>query len=151
MRAGMICSRDPVTATSDTSIQDVARLMREHHVGDVVVVKDSGGIMVPIGMLTDRDIVVEAIAADVPLDRVTAGDIMSREPVTVTEDHDVSALLKTMAEQGVHRLPVLDAQGGLIGVLSTDVLLGVEAENISRLYDIVVQAQRSETSMRGSC
>ena len=70
---------------------------------------------------------------------------MSPEPVTVTEDDAVSALLETMAAQGVRRLPALNAQRRLVGVLSSNALLGVEAENISPLYDMVIQAQRSET------
>ncbi|HEY3289058.1 MAG TPA: CBS domain-containing protein, partial [Anaerolineae bacterium] len=62
---------------ADTSISEVAALMRKHHVGDVIVVEDKGQKRVPIGIVTDRDIVIETIALKLDANAFTAGDLMS--------------------------------------------------------------------------
>ena len=67
MSVGDVCNREVVIVNAGESVMDAVRLMRKHHVGDVVVVEDSNGRKVPKGILTDRDIVIEIIAENVDL------------------------------------------------------------------------------------
>lgn len=80
MPIGEICNREVVIVRKEDSILEAAKLMREYHVGDVVVVDDREGRVIPLGILTDRDIVVELIAKEVPLDSVSVQDVMSEGP-----------------------------------------------------------------------
>ena len=77
MRTGDLCNRTVITATSENTIEEAARLMRDHHVGCLVVTRENEGQLEPAGIVTDRDIVIELIAKSVPLEDVTVGDIMS--------------------------------------------------------------------------
>ncbi|MBW2502721.1 MAG: CBS domain-containing protein, partial [Deltaproteobacteria bacterium] len=72
MTVGKFCSREVIVAEKESSVTEIARLMRNHHVGDVVIVEGGEKQARPIGILTDRDIVIELIACDVALDSVTA-------------------------------------------------------------------------------
>ena len=85
MSIGEFCTREVVIAERDTGIVELTQLMRKHHVGDVVVVEKKGDLAVPVGIITDRDIVVELIAGEVDLDSVTTGDVMSPELITAGE------------------------------------------------------------------
>ena len=124
MRIGDICRREVVTAARGTGLGDAARLMRENHVGSVVVVEGGGGRR-PTGLVTDRDMVVEVIASDLDPRALTVGDIMSVALVTAHEDDDVLATLKLMRQRGVRRMPVIDDEAELVGVVSLDDLLQV--------------------------
>ena len=89
MTIGKICTRDTVIAKRDDTVMEIAKLMRRQHVGDIVVVRESGGQNVPIGIVTDRDLIVEIIAQELSPDAVTAGDIMSDVLVTVRDDESI--------------------------------------------------------------
>jgi len=86
MSIGQICKREVTYAARDTTVQAASKLMRHYHVGTVVVVDDMAGRRVPIGIVTDRDIVVEVNAVDLNPNVITVGDIMAPELVTVRED-----------------------------------------------------------------
>ena len=114
-----IFNADVVTCAQDTSIYEVAALMRTLHVGDVIVV-DADEPPRPIGIVTDRDLVVELIAGDVDFDTVSAGDVMSWELLTIDIEAEVTEALQCMRVNGIRRLPVVDAQGALAGVVSVE-------------------------------
>lgn len=136
MNTGEVCTRRVIVVAPQESIRDAARLMRHHHVGDLVVVEHADGANRPIGILTDRDIVVELLAAGVDMDAVTVGDVMSRPLLTAREQDDLSDTLKRMAQKGVRRIPVVGEDGKLAGLLSIDDLMTLLAElsqDISRL------------------
>jgi CBS domain-containing protein len=122
MKISQVCNRNVVTTVPRASIADVARLMREHHVGSVVVI-DPPGSGIPVGLVTDRDIVVEAVAADIDPRTLSAGEIMSGDLATAAEGDEAAASLKTMRERGIRRLPVVDASGQLVGIVTLDDLL----------------------------
>ncbi|MEJ2033154.1 MAG: CBS domain-containing protein [Deltaproteobacteria bacterium] len=111
MTVGEFCNREVVIASQEETIIEIAKLMRKHHVGDVVIVDRSKAPPMPIGMITDRDIVVELIAAEVQLDAVTVGDAMSRELVTVREEEGIWECLQRMRIRGVRRVPVVNRDG----------------------------------------
>jgi CBS domain-containing protein len=139
MTVGRICNRDVVVTRADETIQSVARLMKEYHIGDIVVVEDRGERVVPVGIVTDRDVVVEVIAAGVAPDAVSVGDIMSFELVTAHEDDSLWDTLQRMRVNAVRRVPVLDEQGALSGILVLDDLLELLA---GELVDLARVANR---------
>lgn len=148
MNAGDICNRQVVTVSPDDSIRTAAELMREHHVGDVVVAERSGGFLAPLGILTDRDIVVEVIAENVGLDEVTVRDTMSDQLITAKEDDDLLGTLMQMRENGVRRLPVVDNKGQLVGILTADDVIGLVARELAEVWALIVRQQGRETEIR---
>jgi len=114
-----LCRHRAVTIGASADLVEAARLMREAHVGFLIVVEGGG----PIGVITDRDLVLETVAADVPPHDVTVGDAMSAEPVTIAETSAIEEALESMRLAGVRRLPVVDDGGRVTGVLSIDDVL----------------------------
>ena len=148
MAVGEICNRDVVITEKTGSVVDAAQLMRKHHVGDLVVVEDKGGRKHPVGIVTDRDIVVEVVAAGVNPDALKVGDIMGAEVATVRESEGLFEALRYMRNKGVRRMPVVDASGGLIGILTLDDLLGLLAEEMMELAKLVSHERQREAAAR---
>jgi CBS domain-containing protein len=119
-----------VTVKSDATITDAARLMRDADIGDVIVVDR----MKPIGVLTDRDIVVRGVADNRSPGTVTAGEICTTDVVAVAPDAEISQAIALMRRAAVRRLPVTEG-GNLIGVLSLGEL-AIERDETSLLADI---------------
>ena len=148
MTIGTICTRETVTARKDDTIVTVAQLMRRHHVGDIVIVKEGEAENVPIGIVTDRDLVVEVLAQELSPDAVTVGDIMSYELVTAHDSDGIWSTLQKMRIKGVRRMPVVNQRGGLVGVVSLDDVLGLLSEELSGLTRIVGREQERERTTR---
>ena len=148
MTVGHFCNREVVISGRESTIVAVAQLMRLHHVGDVVIVEDKEEGRVPVGIITDRDLVVELIADGVDLDAVTAGDVMSYELVTARTDDSIWETLRRMRGQGVRRMPVVNDQGGLEGILSLDDILELLADELSMLAKVPTCAQTREEQLR---
>ena len=146
--SGENCSRDVVFAVRDATVQSVAKLMRHYHVGSVVVVDETTGGRTPVGVVTDRDIVVEVNAVDLDPNVITAGDIMSSELVTVREDEGVLETVEVMRYKGVRRLPVVDAAGSLVGIVSIDDLLEVLSEQMTEMTRILGRERAHEVQSR---
>jgi CBS domain-containing protein len=149
MTIGEICTRNTVVTTRDTTMAAAAELMREHHVGTLVVVDAAnGGRRVPVGIVTDRDAVVEVMATGLDPSAITVGDIMAQDLVTARENEGVLETMQIMRYKGVRRLPIVGKSGELIGIVSIDDLLEVLAEEISELAKIISREQARETSTR---
>jgi CBS domain-containing protein len=148
MQVGEFCSREVVVVDREETIVAAARLMREHHVGDVVVVENRNGTRVPVGILTDRDIVVELVAAEIALDAVSIGDVMSFELLTVRVEDGLIATIGRMQEKGVRRVPVVDAQGALMGILAMDDLLELISEQLVGVVRLITREQQKERERR---
>jgi len=144
MTAGEFCTREVVVTEKEASIVEVAQLMREHHVGDIIVVDRKGEQTIPLGIVTDRDLAVEIVARQVNPDEVTAGDIMSFELVSVLEDTGIWEALLQMRGKGVRRMPVVNGNGGLEGILSLDDLVELLAEELSLLAKVAASGQAQE-------
>lgn len=143
-----ICNREVVIVQRSNTIMEAAQLMRQHHVGDVVVVDDRGGIKVPVGIVTDRDLVVEIMAPAIDQTVVTVGDIMASELVTVRENAGLSETIEYMRAKGVRRVPVVDRNGALVGILALDDLLELLAEELLALAKLVRHEQKREMTNR---
>ncbi|HYA76647.1 MAG TPA: CBS domain-containing protein [Burkholderiaceae bacterium] len=136
MRISEICRREVISCGRKTSATELARMMRDGHVGDVIVVEDRKGAPVPIGIVTDRDLVVHVIAAGVAPDTVTAADLMIEDIVTAAETEYVYDAIWHMRSKGVRRLPVVDARQALVGVLTMDDVMRYVAEELGELARI---------------
>ena len=148
MAVGEICNREVVIADKKLSVKDAAQLMRTHHVGDLVVAEDSDGRKRPVGIVTDRDIVVEVVAPGVNAEALTVADIMGPELAIVRESEGVFEALRYMRDKGVRRMPVVDGSGGLVGILTLDDLLALLAEEMSELAKLVSHERQHETTAR---
>jgi CBS domain-containing protein len=148
MPVGEICNREVIIVRRDDTVHEAAKLMRQHHVGDVVVVEERNGMRVPVGIVTDRDLVVEIMAPDVVQMLITVGDIMDPNLVTVKESMGVYESIQYMRGEGVRRLPVLDDKGALVGILTLDDLLGLLAEELLELSRLVKHEQKNEYRKR---
>ena len=149
MTIGEICTRVTVFTTRDTTVADAAKLMRQHHVGSLVVVEDiNGSKRVPVGIVTDRDAVVEVMATGLDPNTITVGDIMVQDLVTARESEGVLETMQIMRYKGVRRLPIVGKSGELIGIVSIDDLLEVLAEELSELAKIIAREQARETASR---
>ncbi len=148
MSVGKFCSREVIVAAPEASILELAQLMREHHVGDVVVVEQASGQSVPLGLVTDRDLVVEIFAQEVDQDTVVAGDIMCTELLTVGEEESLWDALQKMRNKGVHRLVVVNESNGLEGILAVDDILELLADELAMLARVAGRCKEKETDRR---
>jgi CBS domain-containing protein len=91
----------------------------------------------PLGIVTDRDLVVRVIAAGRVAGKTLLREIMSAEPVYLARERGFDQLLATMRQQGVRRVPVVDEEGRLEGVISLDDLLPLLADQLGALADAI--------------
>lgn len=148
MPVGELCNRDVVILRREDTILAAAKLMRQHHVGDVVVADDSGGFRRPIGIITDRDVVIEIMATELDQRVITVGDIMTGGLVTVKESLGVFEAIQYMRTKAVRRLPVVDEQGALVGILTLDDLLQLLSEELAAIARLIAHQQQKETQDR---
>ena len=150
MKTGELCNRDVVTATRDTTIPEAAKLMRDHHVGSLVIVETHGDRVEPVGIITDRDIVIEVIAEAVDLDTVTVGDVMSYALLRVSEQEGVFDTAQRMRARGVRRVPVISETGALTGILALDDMLALLSEELMLLAKLTSRESEQEQKKRAS-
>lgn len=148
MPIGEFCNRSVVFATRKTSVPEAAQLMREYHVGDLVVVDVRDGKRVPVGMVTDRDIVVEIVAKGLDCSQFTVGDIMSQQLVSVDQDQGVFETIRLMRDKGIRRIPVVSREGDLEGIMAADDILDLLAEEMTELARVIPREQAREALTR---
>ncbi len=149
MKVGEACTRSVVYIGEKESALQAARLMRQFHVGDVVIVRQSNGGRVPVGIVTDRDLALEILALGVDPESVEVGDMVtSNGLVTAREDEDLDTVLDRMRDHGVRRLPIIDTKGALVGVLSTDDTLELLTEGLNDIVRLVTHQRQREEHVR---
>lgn len=148
LTTGEICTRNVSYAERGLPLVEAARLMREHHVGCLVVVDEVGGQRKVVGMLTDRDIVVAVVARGIAPQTLSAGDVMSADPVTARADDSLIDLMRTMRAKGVRRVPVVADGGVLIGIATLDDVLAVLAEELGLLVAAIDHEGQRERQQR---
>lgn len=143
------CNLNVICCEADTPIAEVASLMRKHHVGDVVVVDHQGeGARIPIGIITDRDILVETIALDIEARLFTAADLMTSPITTVQEDASVSEALGIMRGKRIRRLPVVTRAGTLFGMVTLDDFVNLLSAELSMIAGLMVEQTIREGRLR---
>ncbi len=150
MNVGDICTRDVVTVREFDELTAAAQLMREKHVGYLIVVapmlEDSS--FKPVGVLTDRDIVIAVVARETDARTLRVGDLMTRQPVVVDENASVGSALRDMRRVGIRRVPVTGRDGRLLGVLSLDDILGAISEELLDVAGSIRSEVRIEKALR---
>jgi CBS domain-containing protein len=151
MLVGEVCNRNVICASRDTTVAAAAKLMREHHVGDVIVVDREDADRMPIGIVTDRDIVVEVVALGVDPGTVTVGDLMSwGQLATVQENDRYADVLRLMHAKAVRRVPVINRAGVLVGIISIDDMLPRFALELSEVAELAARGRQREKQTRTS-
>lgn len=149
MSVGAFCTRIVVFIGQDESAVEAAKLMRERHTGSLVVVADARrGAFDPVGMITDRDLVVEVVAQEVDVDSVSVKDIMATNPVIAREEDSLHDTLKNMRARGVRRVPVIDTEGQISGVLSIDDIISLLASELNDVDSLILREQERERELR---
>ena len=148
MSVGEICTREVIVMRRDETVMEAAKLMRQHHVGGVLVVEDRNGVQVPVGIVTDRDLVVEIMAPELDHMVITVGDIMTQELFTVRDSTDIFEAIQYMRSKTVRRLPIVDEAGGLVGILTLDDVLELLAEEMLDLSKLVGYERKKEIRHR---
>lgn len=148
MSIGELCVRQVVCAPGNLSVRQAASLMREHHIGALIISETVQGRLQPTGVVTDRDIVVGVVAKGLDADMLTVGEIAARDLVTVHACDSVTDTAELMRVKGVRRLPVVDDQGTLVGIVTADDLLGVLAAGMGSLAKMINREQRRESDLR---
>lgn len=151
MRIGDVCSRNVVCATRDTTVAAAANLMRDSNVGDVVVIDRADAERMPIGIVTDRDIVVKVVAPGLDPKTSTLGDLMSWGKLRTAQATDNYVdTLHSMHVEGVRRMPVVDAAGVLVGIISVDDILPRFATELSELAELLERGRERERRTHAS-
>jgi len=143
-----ICNREIITIQQDDTVLQATKIMRQFHVGAVVVIAEKNGKRVPVGMLTDRDVVVDVVAPELDPNVITVGDIMVSKLVAVNEDAGLFEAIQLMSSKGVRRLPVVRKNGELIGIVTLDDLFVLMAEEFGHFAKLFNREQKNESSKR---
>jgi len=117
MQVSDVMTRSPEVCTPDTDLVYVARMMADRSVGVIPVVQDTES-MKPIGIVTDRDIVVRAVAKNQNPDDLCASDVMSTDICCASPNMDLRECLKLMEQHEIRRIPVVDQSGKLCGIVA---------------------------------
>lgn len=148
LNAGDICTRVVVVAERSTTVLEAAQRMREQHVGCLVVVEPRVDRRVVVGLLTDRDIVTGVVAKGLDPQMLRAEDVMTGEPTTVRTSTSFAEVLAAMQHKGVRRVPVVEADGSLVGLVTLDDLVEVFAEQMHGIAQVIEAGQRHERLVR---
>ena len=148
LNAGDVCNRIVTIATRDMTLVGAAQLMRDHHVGCVVVVDETSAGRLVVGILTDRDIVTAVVAQEVDPATLLVEDVMTADVVTALEQDSVMDLLGIMRRKGLRRIPVTTSDRVLQGLVTLDDLLQILAEQLRAMVLAVEAGQLRERKIR---
>jgi signal-transduction protein with cAMP-binding, CBS, and nucleotidyltransferase domain len=150
VNVGSVASRVVVTAPPAMPAAQAARLMRQEHTGTLVVVAPATVPAKPLGLVTDRDLVMEVLAQGMNPDQVSVGDLPTRPLATVREDDELFYAIDSMRRNGVRRLVVVNAGGDLVGLIAMDDIIGVLAEELTGLSRTIGAEVRTERVQRAA-
>ena len=148
MKLEDVCILDVVCCTPEITLAEAARLMRKRHSGDLIVVDNADEDREPVGVLTDRDIVVEGLAQGRDVNQTKVREIMSKQLVVASASEDLPVAIDRMRTHGVRRIPVLDDERRVIGVVALDDVIRVHAEQAAAILEVVNKQQAREKRMR---
>ncbi len=143
-----VCTTDVVCCGVQTTALEAARLMRQRHVGDVVVVDDPQEQRVPLGVVTDRDLAIEVLGAALDPATTALSSIMRTPVVIAHESEDTATVLERMRAHGVRRVPVVGSGGSTVGIITLDDLLRLLVAEAGELLETMAKAERHEQHAR---
>ena len=148
MTAGELCNRTVYIIRANESVLEAARLMKKYHVGCLIVVEERGNDRIPIALVTDRDLVVKGMSeAPGELETMQVARVMSEELVTARDTERMYDVLKKMRARGVRRIPVVDADDRLQGIIAFDDMVEWMAQELSDLAQLVSREQEHESQL----
>ena len=134
MSVGRVCTREVDLAHVDESVWQAAERMHQRAVGTLVVTDDDKK---PIGIITDRDLVERVLAQALDPTSTTIGQVMTEAPETVFEQDAIEQAITVMRRERCRRLPVVDEDGQLVGLLSLDDVLQLLAEELTTVGQLL--------------
>lgn len=137
MSVGRICTRVVATAAPEETVREVARRMNEHDVGTLVVVGGPGEA--PLGIVTDRDLVLRCLATNRDPDQTPLRDVMTVPVQAVDEHTPIEQAMTRMAHAGVRRLVVTGPGGALAGLLSLDDVLELVVDEVAIIGQLLAK------------
>ncbi len=148
MGVGSICTHRVITVDRGIDVAAAAEVMRENNIGYLIVTDAKSGAAAPVGVLTDRDIVVKVLAKDVDAHSLTVGDVMTPEPLVAADDDGLSETLHRMRRLGVRRVPVVGPRGQITGVLSLDDVIDHLVGQLGDVAGSIQNEQKLESTLR---
>lgn len=149
MQIGHISTTNAITCSAETTILEAAKMMREHHVGTLIVVEEIDRLCIPQGIITDRDIVVGVLAEGLEPKSIKVSDIMKTELMTALDTEDVFETVERMRYKGIRRIPIVNKHGALTGIVSVDDIWKFMAKEIGELSDVTTRQRSREKNARG--
>ena len=143
-----VCNREIVTLKPDDTVVQASKVMRQFHVGAVVVTEEKNGKNLPIGIVTDRDVVVGVIAPELDPSVMTVGDIMVANLAILDEDSGIFEAIQLMSNKGVRRLPVVGKNGELVGIVTLDDLFVMMTKELGSFSKLLIKEQKNEANKR---
>jgi len=128
------CRAEVITASPEATAHEVAILMGESGVGSVVV---TGADDCPLGIITDRDLVLRVLAESLDPKKVKAKDIMTGDLLVVEDGTGIYEAVRCARAEGVRRLPIVDCDGKLVGIITADDIVRLLAEELRCVTDII--------------
>lgn len=138
----------PVTVMRMATLQDAAKIMRSEHVGDVLVVEEKGSQQFPVGIITDRDIVLATLALGIPTETVVVDEIMSTDLVVSSADESLIKIINLMKAHGVKRIPLLGKAQELVGLITIEDVMDLLSEELSALTEVARRQRDVEFQRR---
>lgn len=148
MQAGEICRRDVVTTLAETPVVEVSRLMRKLHVGSVVLIEEHDAIKKPVGIITDRDLVLEVLTLEVNPQKLLAADLVRGDLIFCSYRDDIWQCMRVMQSHGIRRLPIVDHRLSLIGIITLDDIIDVLVTQLGELSRTISSEQNREKFSR---
>ncbi len=142
MNIGEVCTREVYMVNRGEPLRQAAQEMRRRNVGCIIVVETYGKSVVPVGIVTDRDIARALPEHPTNLAALPVADIMTPDPLVLRESESIVGAIERLRERGVRRAPVIAGGGDLVGIVSTDDLLGVISEQLASLARLVDRQMR---------
>jgi len=150
MNVAKACQKNVITIGRFDELWKAVQLMRERHVGYLVVVEPDAAeaLQRPVGVLTDRDILITVTAREADAHALRVDDVMTRQPLTVSETESIDKALRDMRRIGVRRVPVTGPRGELSGILSLDDVLDVLASELQNVAGSIHHGREIEGTLR---
>jgi len=141
MQLKYVYTPDVVRCTGDTDALTAAGLMRHRHVGALVIVDSEDA---PIGVVTDRDLVVQILAEGLDARKTAIGPLARKPVVIAEEEEELKAAVERMRTHGIRRLPIVNRSGKLVGITTLDDVLGYIVEEANALVQMTNKEQSVE-------
>jgi len=132
----------------DTKVSAAAHIMRERHVGNLIVVDEVDGARLPVGIVTDRDIVLGVISLKLDPDVFTVADLLHGELITTMDTQGIFETIEQMRLHGVRRMPIVNEKGYLVGIVSLDDLVRLIASELNKIAVLMTWEQEREQLLR---